>query len=334
MATPTARTPSAEVMNPSSGPTWPVHPTPASQSSVAPPMRPFLTLLALLWLQLFWSLVHTWRFGEYYDFGWFVPVLAAGLAWHRWQARVIPAGMLPDTPMPPPPWVWLLIALSIAFIAPLRIVAEADPVWRPPVVLHAMLVWGVTHLLLWHLLGRRVSMEFMPVTVFALTAVPYPWRLELELIHQLTTLVIDLTHEAFLWFGRPVELQGERLAMGAEVVEVADGCSGIRSLQGLVMVAVFFGELWWLSISKRLMLVVVAGACAIGINTLRAIWLAHLHFSRGKEAAAHAHDRIGHLAFFISAFILFLAARWMLRATAPGRRIVRRKQVYPVAPEP
>jgi exosortase len=297
-------------------------------------MRLFLTALGLLWLQLFWSLAHSWRFGEYYGYGWYVPVLAAGLVWHRWQARVVPARLLPAAPAQPSAWVWVVAALGIACIAPLRVVAEADPGWRPPLILHAMLVCGLTHLLLWQLLGRRVALELIPVTVFALAAVPYPWRFETELIRKLTSLVIDLTHEVFLWLGRPVELRGEQLVMGGEVVEVTDGCSGIRSVQSLVMVALFFGEMWWLAFSKRVGLVLVALVCSVGINTVRAFWLAQIHFSRGKEAAASAHDRIGHAAFFISAGILLLVAFWMLRAAGPGQRVVRRMQAHPTAPEP
>jgi exosortase len=297
-------------------------------------MRLFLTALVLLWLQLFWSLVPSWRFGEYYGYGWYVPVLAAGLAWYRWQARIKPAGLPPGTPVRPPPWVWVVSGLAIICIAPLRLVEVADPGWRPPLLLHALLVFGLTQLALWQLLGRRVARELLPVTVFALAAVPYPWRFEQELIGRLSTLVIDLTHEVFLWLGRPVELRGERLVMGSEVVEVTDGCSGIRSVQSLVMVALFFGEMWWLTAAKRVGLVAVAVACAIGINTLRAAWLAQIQFSRGKAAAATAHDSIGHTAFFISSGILLVAAFLMLRAAGPRQRVVRRRQVHSPAPEP
>ena len=43
-------------------------------------MNLVLTAISLIWLQLFWTLVPTWRFGEYYGYGWFVPVIAAALA--------------------------------------------------------------------------------------------------------------------------------------------------------------------------------------------------------------------------------------------------------------
>ena len=40
-------------------------------------------VLGLLWLHFFWCLVPSWRFGEYYEYGFLVPVLAFGFAWRR-----------------------------------------------------------------------------------------------------------------------------------------------------------------------------------------------------------------------------------------------------------
>lgn len=297
-------------------------------------MRLFSAALILLWLQLFWVLTHTWRFGEYYAYGWFVPALAAGLVWHRWQARIVPAGLTAGGLARPPAWVWWAAAPLLLCLVPLRVVEQADPLWRLPLLIHAALVAGLTHLLLWKVLGRRVSLALMPVTVFALTAVPYPWRLELALIAKLSGFVSHLTQEAMFWLGKPVELRGNRLVFGTEVVEVADGCSGIRSLQSLVMVALFFGELWWLATLKRVALLGVAVACAVGVNTLRAVCLAQIHFSRGREAADAVHDLIGHSAFFVSAGILFLASLWLLRGTGAGRRVLRRTQVSAADPSP
>lgn len=290
-------------------------------------MQLFVIAIGLLWLQLFWSLVPTWRFGEYYQFGWFVPFLAAGLAWRRWN--MLDAARNPSPAPKLPLWISAIAVLSILIIIPLRLVTTADPGWRPPLLLHVILVFTATHLLLWKGWSRRVSLGLMPVTLFALSAVPYPWQLEQGLIRKLTGTVINLTREAFLLAGKPVELIGERLAIGSNVVEVTDGCSGIRSLQSLIMVALFFGELLFLSIAKRLGLILVAALCAIGVNTIRAYWLAEIHFTQGKQAAAAAHDTLGHAAFIASAAILYLSALLMLRSKPPGKLIVTRTQTVP-----
>ena len=328
-------------------------------------MRLLLCALILLWLQLYWMLVPTWRFGEYYAYGWFVPFLAAGLVWRRWQ-MLVPGqhgrapggpGMLPETQLsssgcgsneirqasqapassPPPAvtapplrvagWVVVLGLLAVLAIVLLQWIATADPGWRPPLLLLALLTFGLTHFMVWQVFGRRVSLGLLPVTVFALSAVPYPWQLERHLIRTLTGTVVGLSREVFLLTGQPVELLGERLVIGSEAVDVTDGCSGIRSFQSLTMGALFFGELLLLSMPKRLVLVVVAAACAVGVNSARAYALAVIHFSQGKAAAAAAHDLVGNAAYWVSTAIVFLVALCLVRSTPTGRRLVRNSHI-------
>lgn len=281
-------------------------------------------LIALLWIQLFLALVPTWRHAEYYGYGWFVPFLAAGLAWRRWRSAGPPTAPSSSTTRRLPLVSVLLLAAAV-LIVPLRAIGIADPGWRPPLLLHAAFVCVVTHGLLWHTHGTRRSLAMLPVTVFALSAVPYPWRVEQDLIRSLTGKVIAVTRECFLLTGVPVETQGERLVLGGEMVEVTDGCSGIRSLQSLVMVALFFGELFLLSAWRRMGLVILAGLGAVLTNTLRAWWLARTHFQQGPEAAAAAHDGVGHVAFALGAALLWLSAWVLIHRGVGKRRLVVRK---------
>lgn len=287
-------------------------------------IRVATVLIALLWAQLFLALVPTWRFGNYYAYGWFVPFLAAGLAWRRWRSAPS-TGSAPLADGRLRRLVPAAVVLVVVAIVPLRLIGIADPGWRPPLLLHAGLVCVLTHALLGSEFGSRRSLGLLPVTVFALSAVPYPWRLEQDLIRSLTGKVITVTREWFLLTGLPVELQGERLVLGGEVVEVTDGCSGIRSLQSLVMVALFFGELFLLPVWRRVALFVLAGLCAIGTNTLRAWWLARTHFHEGPEAAAAAHDGVGHAAFAMGALLLWLSAWFLIQRGTGKRKLVVRK---------
>lgn len=303
-------------------------------------MRLILINIFLLWLQLYWVLVPTWRNGEYYSYGWFVPVLAAGLAWRRWQLLVpdsspetalglpsdVASGM-PEDPQKLAGWLAALGVLAVVCIIPLQLIAVGDPGWRPPILLQAFLTVLLTHFLIWQGFGRSASLGLLPVTVFALSAVPYPWQIEQQIIRSLTGAVVHLSREVFLLTGQPVEVVGERLSIGSDAVDVTDGCSGIRSFQSLIMGALFFGELLLLALPKRLMLLAVAGACALGINSGRAYTLAVIHFNHGKEAAAAAHDLVGHIAYWLSIAIVFLAARWLVQSASTDCRVVRRSKV-------
>lgn len=279
--------------------------------------------LTALWLHFCWCLVPSWRFGEYYEYGFLVPVLAFGFAWRR-------AGLLGEA-APTMPWqpgkladrvLLVLAGVGLLALIPLRVVETGDPGWRPPLVLHGLLVTAGIHLALARWRGWQASAFFLPVSIFAWSAVPYLYQIEQALVRHLTGMVVGLTREVFLLGGQPVEQVGERLSLGTRAVDVTDGCSGIRSVQSLVMAALFFGELLWLRWPGRLVLVGTALVAAVACNTGRAWYLASVQFSRGEEAAHAAHDPAGHLAFAAAALVLYLAAR-LLMPRARGR-VVRR----------
>lgn len=316
-------------MNPAPSSTLPASPTAGRE-----PLLWVFGLIGLLWLQLFLTLIPTWRDGEYYEYGWFVPPLAIGLAWNRWQwLKDSGAGHLRKATANPQGSVMAVVVLALLALIPLRIVLHADPYWRSLLLAQALIVIGLTHLLLGHFLRWKTSLAFLPVSIYALTAVPYPTAIEKHLISHLTQWVSVLACELFLLSGKPVELMGERLVMGREVVSVNEDCSGIRSLQSLVMVALFFGEMLLLSIPRRIVLLLIAASCALIVNTLRAYHLANIHFTQGKDAFDQAHDMVGHVAFACSAAILYLSARLML-SSSTGSRKVRRILVTSPNPHP
>lgn len=281
-----------------------------------------ITLIAL-WLHFFWCLVPSWQNGEYYAYGFLVPLLALGFVWRR-------AGMLGEVAIAP--WqprkminALLLVAAGILLLAliPLRVIETGDPGWRPPLVLHGLFVTAATHLALARWRGWKTSAFFLPVTVFVWSAVPYLFQIEQSLVRHLTSMVVGLTREIFLLSGQPVDQLGERLYMGSRAVDVTDGCSGIRSIQSLLMAALFFGELLWLHWSARVVLVATGLVAAVACNTGRAWYLASVQFSRGQEAAHAAHDPAGHTAFVVAALVLYVAARLMI-PQARGRVVVRK----------
>ena len=283
-----------------------------------------ITLITLL-LHYCWCLVPSWQFGEYYAYGFLVPPLAAGFAWRR--AGLIRGAVTAEAWHPGKRADGLLLALALLgllALIPLRVIETGDPAWRPPIVLHGLLVTAATHLGLARWRGWKVSAFFLPVTLFAWSAVPYLWQIEQALVRHLTDMVVGLTREMFLLGGQPVERIGERLYQGSRAVDVTDGCSGIRSIQSLLMAALFFGELLWLRWAGRIILVGAALAAAVLCNTGRAWYLASVQFSRGEEAAHAAHDPAGHLAFALAALALYLTAR-LLMPRASGRTVVRKE---------
>lgn len=261
-----------------------------------------LALLAL-WAHLYWSVSPVWRDGEYYQYGWYVPLLAGWFFLRRWREADTAAWRRPRGW-----WLALVAAGLLPLLGLVRAIGYFDANWRPPLLLQALVVVALTHAMVGWCRGWKVSWSLLPVTVFALSAVPYPWQLEQAMIRRLTGAVIAIAGELFNLAGRPVEVRGETLESMGTVVEVTDGCSGIRSLQNLVMAALFFGELFRLAWGWRLGLLGVGVAAALAVNTGRAMVLAVIRFDRGPEAFTAAHDTVGFAAFAVSALLLLLAA--------------------------
>lgn len=278
-----------------------------------------LAAIVVLWLQLFYSAVPLWRFGEYYEYGWFVPPLAALFFYRRWRMRD-PAGgrALPRG------WVMVAGVLVFPVLLGIRALAGFDASWRPPLLLQTGVVVVLGHWLLYLRGGRQLSLGMAPVTVFALSAIPYPYTLEQGLIGRLTDGVVHASAGLFNLLGRPVEILGTKLASLGTEVDVNDGCSGIRSLQSLLMAGLFFGELFLLNLRQRLALLAFTAVVVVGVNMGRVMTLARIRFDEGEQAFEAAHDSVGQVAFLVSAALLFIAARGLLSTQDGRRKLVRR----------
>ena len=182
---------------------------------------------------------------------------------------------------------------GLLLIAPLRIIQHVDVYWRLPLWAHAFLVVGTTHVVLAQLFGWKASRAILPAMLFALLAVPLPHKVETELIHLLTSQVVNLVGGVLPLLGYPVDVSGNSLIVKGELFDVAEGCSGIRSFQSSLMAGVCLGELLLLSWRRRILLVLGAFLLAIVCNGGRIFWLARIAYERGRDASDAAHDSVG-----------------------------------------
>jgi len=196
-------------------------------------------------------------------------------------------------------------------------------------ILHAGIVALLSHWLVWRHSGRKTSLSLIPVSVFALCAIPYPFQLERAVIQGLTEWVVQVAGGLFHLTGRPTVASGGVLELDGIQVAVTDGCSGIQSLQSLVMVALCFGEFFRLRITQRFLLVILAGAVAIIVNVVRAMVLASIRFDQGATSFDAAHDGVGHTAFVIGGLCLLLITRVLIGMDGRKHKVLRRTLVKP-----
>ncbi|MEM7010358.1 MAG: archaeosortase/exosortase family protein, partial [Verrucomicrobiota bacterium] len=117
---------------------------------------PLWIFLGLLWLQLFYALVPSWENGEYYDYGWLVPIAAGLLFWRRW----VDESRVDFKPAPILNWVVIgLVFVAVLGIGFLRIAERFDNLWRIPLWIHAIGVVAAHHALLALVRGPKFTIS-------------------------------------------------------------------------------------------------------------------------------------------------------------------------------
>ena len=244
-------------------------------------------VMILLWGYAVYRLGTFWYGSRDYAYGWFVPVLCLALFWERWKNRPEPELLAGVTG---PVVMFAILALTLL---PSCLFLEIIPEWRFAGWGFAGAIIGITFCTLYLLGGRSWIHHFAFPVLFFLVAVPWPTRLEAPLIDKLAHLNAMLSVWVADLLGTPAIRQGVVIQTGAGMVGVDDACSGIRSFQSAVMVALFLGELFRYGFFRRVFFVLSGVALAFGGNVVRTTYLVRVCDLQGKEAVNAAHDPAG-----------------------------------------
>ena len=241
--------------------------------------------------QLHWE----WSLNPQYHYGWAVPFLCGYLAWNRARHN-----NPPPLPRPPPSRLHCLGAILLGLLwLPTRLLQEANPEWRLVSWALALVVLGLT-LVLVDLLNPSVAQKIRTSDLlfplgFFLVAVPWPSLLEGPLIQALSRTTAALTTEILNLAGTPAMQHGNLVEVNRGVIGIAEACSGIRSFQAALMLALFFGELYRAGFLRRLGLVLAGLTLALGLNLVRTLLLAAITANYGSAATDLWHTPLGWL---------------------------------------
>lgn len=311
-------------------------PTSTTESSVAP-LLAWLFALAALWALPAWRMSYVWDTSDQYSHGWFVPLLAAWVFWNRWSTRPVP---MPAGGAARIAWAGLLL-LCVFVLGPAHLVLESSADWR--MAMHAMALAAFAGSLALTALagGAPWVRHFAFVFLFALVAVPWPYDFERWLTVELSMLAARVTAALFNFAGLLAVCEGNTIEMEAGVLGVEDACSGVRSFQSSLMVALLLGEWFMFRPFWRVMLCLAGLAASYVFNIARMLVLGFAAASSGTDAIARWHDPAGYA--ILAATLGFL---WLLslalrlfpvtsRGEAPlvaaGARLPRERSLVPIA---
>ena len=284
---------------------------------------------AALWLWLFFHLHVEWSFNSQYNYGWAVPFLGLLLFYFRWQRRPAPdladgGGRLAGGAM------WFLLVL----LFPIRVIEEANPDWRLLSWILALSVAAISLLALQRAGGMAWVKHFAFPVCFPLAAVPWPVQFENAIVQTMMRGVASIAVEITGWLGVGAYQLGNVIQLRNGFVGVDEACSGVKTFQAGIMVALVLGEMLRLAPRKRVGLLLVGCGWIFLCNVFRATALVLVAANSGLEALGRWHDMIGTAALLCGmAGMLGLAWLWKSEPEDERAKFAATREASTVGPQ-
>ncbi len=261
-----------------------------------------LLVIAYLYRGVVPRLVLNWWDDPNFSHGFFIPAFSAFVVWTRWQS-------LKQVALRPSNWGVVLIAGSALLLAAGQLGAE---LFLSRVSLIFLLAGVVIYYLGWPMFRAL----FFPWAILFLM-VPIPAIIFNEITFPLQFLASKVASAALPWLGVPVLRQGNVLQLSTMSLEVADACSGIRSLMSLEALTIIYGYVLERRIWIRIVLAISALPIAVFANALRIVSTgACVQYWDPERAEGFFHAFSG-WAIFIIAVLLLLAVHKAILLLVP-----------------
>jgi exosortase len=268
-------------------------------------------LLSLLLLAIYYKvigkLVLDWYTDPDFSHGFLVPPFAAFLLWDKRKA-------IRDTPVRQS-WggVWLVVAAIIVLF--LGVYGAELFLSRLSLV---MLLGG----LVWTLFGRAMLRQVRFPILVLLLGIPIPAVVFNQITFPLQILASKMASALLPLFGVPVLRDGNIIQLPAMQLEVAEACSGIRSLMSLFAVAVFYGYFLEQSTWRRTILALASLPIAVVANAARIVGTGLcVQYWNPDKAVGFFHEFSGWLMFIVSLTCLYLLHSMMRLKIFASRKI-------------
>jgi len=258
----------------------------------------------LLWLYapILVHLVAQWT-NPYFGHGFFVPLFSAYVVW-------VERGRLARIPIRPS-WSGLFV-LAIALC--LLVAGEMGVELFTARLSLLLALAGLLVLFLGWDFFRAVLFPW----AFLLLMIPIPAILFNQITFPLQLLASRVAAEVLTWLNVPVLLQGNVIELAHNRLEVAEACSGIRSLMSLFTLAIIYGYLVERRLWVRWLLVFASVPIAVVANSVRIIGTGLLvQYWDAEKAEGDLHGLWGVMIFVISLLLLY-TLHAVIRFLMPG----------------
>jgi|GEM_PF-648488 len=255
---------------------------------------PIALVLVGLWAWAIAGCADEWTNDPMYSYGWFVPPLMLFFAWRRLDEPIAGRVLVGNYRIPSAPRTIAILATVFALLVlPIELLRNELPDdrlnnWGLGLCAVIATLWVVYCIGGWKLV---ITLGF-PVAFF-LAAVAWPKRYESPVTVGLQKFVAAIIVEIMHIMGIHADPHGTTIYLKNGPVGIAEACSGIRSLQASLMISLAVGELFFLRLGRRFLLVLLCASVATLLNVGRTLALCLITEYKGADAMHKAHDLIG-----------------------------------------
>jgi exosortase len=254
-----------------------------------------ILILLVLWAAAFYpiypELVRDWLDLPDNSHGFIVPVVAGYFAWQR-------RGQLQSVTPGSSWWGGAVFVLSLAGY----ILSYAGNVAFPSRFAMVLSLFG----LIWFCLGSETIRILLLPVLFLLFMIPVPYSLLNLVSLPLQFMATRLSAHIIDACSIPVYREGNMLYFVGTQLEVAEACSGIRSIMSLTMVAIAFASMVKEGWGKKAILVLSSVPIAMLANIVRISGTGVLaHFFGDEVAKGFLHEFSGIAIFAFGMTVLF-----------------------------
>jgi len=250
-----------------------------------------LALVALLYYPVLARLTQDWWNDPESSHGFLVPLFSGFVVWHTRKTWT-------RLSLKPSSWGLAIVIGALVFLV-------AGVLGTEFFLARSSFVFLLSGLVILFL-GWRFFRAFLFPLAFLFLMIPIPAIIFNHIAFPLQLLASRFASASLELIGVPVLREGNVMQLANTTLEVAEACSGIRSLLSLVTLAVIYGYLVEKRIWRRAVYAVAAVPIAVVANGLRVLGTGALaHYWDPQKAEGFFHTFSGWVIFVIAMTILF-----------------------------
>ncbi|HXN24904.1 MAG TPA: exosortase [Candidatus Dormibacteraeota bacterium] len=257
-----------------------------------------LGFVAVLYAGIFAGLWKQWWDDPNLSHGFMVPLVSAYVLWSQ-------RDRLRNVPVQPSNFGLVIVLGGVTMLVAATLSAD---LWVGRMSFLVVLAGLVLFLA-----GRRMLRAVAFPLGFLMFMIPLPGILYYQLTFPLQLIASRFATSALSFLHVPITRAGNLLILPNCTLEVAEACSGIRSLFSIVALAVAYGYLFEARLWKRIVLAVLMVPVAVACNGLRLVGTGLISYFAGPEFALGFFHTFSGWLIFLMALALMILASWILQ---------------------